>query len=54
MCTTETKRVFSRLSERLENARYRKYAEAKAKIAKDLSPKEYEEEVKRIAKRYGI
>lgn len=37
-----------------ESERYRRYAEAKSRIPKDLSAKEYEEEVKRLAKRYRI
>ncbi len=34
--------------------RYRKYAEAKSKIPLNLSPKEYEAAVKRLAKKYKI
>jgi hypothetical protein len=38
----------------LDNRKYRLYAEAKAHIPKDLSPKEYEEEVKKLAKKFRI
>lgn len=34
--------------------KYRRYAEAKAKIPKDLSPREYEEQIKRLAKMFKI
>jgi hypothetical protein len=37
-----------------ESERYRRYAEAKSRIPMDLSPEEYEEEIKRLAKRYRI
>lgn len=37
-----------------DTERYRRYAEAKSRIPMDLSPEEYEEEVKRLAKRYRI
>lgn len=47
MCTTVVKTKFS-------NEKYRRYAEAKAKIPKWLSAEEYEKQVKRLAKKYGI
>lgn len=34
--------------------RYRRYADAKARIPLNLPPIEYEEAVKRLAKKYGI
>ena len=37
-----------------EVERYRRYHEAKRKIPMDLPPKEYEAEVKRLAKKYKI
>ena len=36
------------------NEKYRLYAEAKSRIPKNLPPKEYEEEVRRLAKKYRI
>ena len=39
---------------RASNERYRRYAEAKSRIPLDLPPKEYEEEVRRLARKYGI
>lgn len=36
------------------NEKYRLYAEAKARIPKDLPPKEYEERVRQLAKKYKI
>ena len=47
MCTTATKRKIS-------NDRYRRYAEAKAKLPKWLPPEEYEEQIKRLAKKFKI
>ena len=47
MCFTETKRKIS-------DNRYRLYAEAKKKIPKDLSPQEYEAEIKKLAKKFKI
>lgn len=38
----------------LDNRKYRLYAEAKAHIPKDLPPREYEEEIKKLVKKYGI
>ena len=37
-----------------ESERYRRYAEAKRKIPMNLSPREYEVELKRIAKKFKI
>ena len=39
---------------RLDVERYRRYHEAKSRIPLDLPPKEFEERVKRLAKRYHI
>lgn len=39
---------------RAQVEKYRRYAEAKRKIPMDLSPKEYEAEVKRLARKYRI
>lgn len=54
MFSTEMKQMISKLAERAENARYRKYSAAKAKIPKTLSASEYEAEIKRLAKRFRI
>lgn len=54
MCTMAMRRVISRLSERAENERYRRYANAKAKIPMNLSPAEYETEVRKLARKYKI
>lgn len=45
--------VSARIAEAGAN-RYRKYAEAKAKLPMDLPPKEYEDAIKRLAKKYKI
>ena len=50
MCTT----VLKRIRFKAECERYRRYAEAKQRIPKDLSPAEYERRVKALAKRYQI
>lgn len=50
MCTTVVKRAFFKA----DCERYRRYAEAKQLIPKDLSPEEYEEAVKKLAKKYRI
>lgn len=47
MCTMAMKRKIS-------DNRYRLYAEAKKRIPKDLSPQEYEAEIKRLAKKFKI
>ena len=54
MFITATKQVISRFRERAENERYRRYAEAKRKIPMNLSPAEYEAEVRKLARRYKI
>lgn len=41
-------------SARADAERYRRYAEAKRKIPMDLSASEYEAEIKRLARKYGI
>lgn len=42
------------IQQRLSNDRYRKYADAKKKIPKDLTPAQYEAEIKKLAKRFKI
>lgn len=51
---TAMRRTVSKAVVAAESERYRRYAEAKSRIPKDLSAEEYEEEVKRLAKRYRI
>lgn len=50
MCTT----VMKRAAFKLECDRYRRYAEAKQRIPKDLSPAEYEAAIKKLARKYRI
>lgn len=50
MCTT----VMKRAAFKLECERYRRYAEAKQRIPKDLSPAAYEEAVKKLARKYRV
>jgi len=50
MCTTVMKRAIFKA----ECERYRRYAEAKQRIPKNLSPAEYEAAVKKLAKKYRI
>ena len=54
MCISAMKRKISKLSTQADSYRYQKYAEAKARIPRHLPPREYEEEVKRLARRYRI
>lgn len=54
MCTTALKRAISKRVIAAESERYRLYAEAKSKIPMNLPPREYEEEVKRLARRYRV
>lgn len=42
------------MRKRILTNRYRLYAEAKARIPKDLPPDQYEAEIKRLAKKYHI
>ncbi len=50
MCTT----VMKRAAFKAECERYRRYAEAKQRIPKNLPPAEYEAAVKKLAKKYRI
>lgn len=49
-----SRNTFERLAAKADAERYRRYAEAKSKIPLNLPPAKYEEEVKRLAKKYGI
>lgn len=46
--------VMKRAAFKLDCERYRRYAEAKQRLPKTLSPAEYEAAVKKLAKRYHI
>lgn len=55
--TTATKALRSKrkvLRYKRDCEKYRRYAEAKAKIPKDLSPREYEEQIRLLCKRFKI
>ena len=54
MCISAMKRAVSKRVVSAETERYRRYAEAKARIPMNLPPREYEEEVKRLARRYRV
>ena len=54
MCISAMKRAVSKCAVAAESDRYRRYAEAKARIPMNLPPREYEEEVKRLARRYRV
>ena len=54
MCFSAMKQAVSKHLVAAETERYRRYAEAKARIPMNLSPREYEEEVKRLARRYRV
>ena len=46
--------VMKRAAFKLECERYRRYAEAKQRIPKDLPAAEYEAAIKKLAKKYRI
>ena len=50
MCTSVVKRAIFKA----DCERYRRYAEAKQRLPKTLSPAEYEAAVKKLAKKYRI
>lgn len=50
MCTTVVRRAIFKM----DCERYRRYAEAKQRIPKTLSPAEYEAAVAKLAKKYHI
>lgn len=51
---TAMKHTVSKAVAAADTERYRRYAEAKSRIPMNLSAEEYEEEVKRLARRYRI
>lgn len=51
------KKLIQKMMEKATNKytdKYRRYSEEKAKIPMDLSPAEYEAEIKRLVKKYKI
>ena len=54
MCIRAIRRIRTKAEVAADCERYRRYAEAKARIPMNLSPREYEEEVKRLARVYRI
>ena len=50
MCTTVVKRIVFKT----DMSRYEKYAEAKARIPKDLPADEYERRIKELAKKFKV
>lgn len=51
---TRMRTMIQRAAIRADAERYRRYAEAKRRIPMNISPKEYEAEVKRLIKKYKI
>lgn len=49
-----SRNTFERIAAKADAERYRRYAVAKSKIPLNLPPAQYETEVKRLAKKYGI
>ena len=49
-----TAMCFTAIAQKSSNERYRRYAEAKRRIPLNLPPKEYEAEIRRLAKKYKI
>ena len=55
MCFTATPRPTFRVAMvRAQTEKYRRYAEAKRRIPLNLSPAEYEAEVRKLAKKFKI
>lgn len=54
MCMQGMKRICSNRQVAADNHRYRRFAEAKARIPMDLPPREYEAEIRRLARKYRI
>lgn len=50
MCTT----ALRRLTFKADCERYRRYAEEKQRIPKNLPPEEYEQRIKKLARKYKI
>ena len=54
MCISVMKRAVSKRMISAESERYRRYAEAKARIPMNLASLEYDREIKKLARRYKI
>lgn len=54
MCITAMKRLISDVAVKISNERYRRYAEAKRCIPRNLPPKEYEAAIKKLARKYHV
>ena len=54
MCISAMKRAVSNAAVAAESERYRRYAEAKRRIPMNLPPREYEAEVKRLARKFKV
>ena len=54
MCRMTKNKFRFNPSARADAERYRRYHEAKARIPMDLPPKEFEERVKALARKYKI
>ena len=54
MCTTATKRATTKWAQKADAERYRRYANAKSRIPLNLPPKEYEAEIRRLARKYKV
>ena len=49
-----TAMCFTEIARKSSDERYRRYAEAKRRIPLNLPPKEYEAEIKKLARKYKI
>lgn len=49
-----SRNTFERIAAKADAERYRRYAVAKSKIPLNLPPAQYEEEVKRLAKKFKV
>ena len=54
MCISAMRRIRTKAAVAAECERYRRYAEEKSRIPMNLSPREYEEEVKRLIRKYKL
>ena len=54
MCISAMKQAVSKRVVAAETERYRRYAEAKARIPMNLPPGEYGAEIERLARRYRV
>ena len=51
---TKMGRAIMATKRKISDDRYRRYAEAKARIPKWLPPEQYESQIKALAKKYGV